>query len=341
VGSPLIASVSFALLLATTHLAHSQQALVRPEQFTGFAESALPAANANGMLLAQNESAIEQSRLYRQTTPQVRVGVDANGNALAETDEGDAENDSFGSQKIMKTQERPTTFVVTGGASLVYTDNVALTRRGAIDDVFAVVDAGITWSPKVGHHLEPFFGFRASIFRYDQAEDLDFQNLGFGVGVAWTPPSLRGISIFARYDFTELLNRDGDQILMDHTITLGIQKGIALGRSHGLAFGATAMFGISDPDSAQRSQLGAFISYRLQLTRKLETDFLFRPAVHFYTDSGRVDFNQILSWNLRYRFTDWAEVNATVSYGVNRSERSTFDYNVLTTGVGVGMSIRF
>ena len=341
-SSPLIHSVaSVAILCAATNLAMAQQAVVRAGERTHLREPAFAQVNANGMLLAQNDASIEQSRLYRHTTPRFGYGVDANGNALPEPEASTVEDDSFGEQKILKDQARPTSFVVTGGASLVYTDNVALTRRGTIDDVFAIVDAGITWTPRVRRDLEPFVGFRASVFRYDKATDLDFYNLGFAAGVAWTPPSMRGVSVFARYDFTELLNRDSDQILMDHAITLGLQKSVALGRSHGFAFGATASFGISDPDSAQRSQIGAFFSYRLQLTRKLETDFLYRPAIHFYTDSGRADLNQILSWNLRYRFNDWAELNATVSYGLNRSERSAFDYNALTTGVGAGVTIRF
>ncbi len=293
------------------------------------------------MALAQNESAIEQARLYRQTTTPVSLGVDANGTAITETESTSSDDDSFGAQQILKTQERQRSFTVTGNASFVYTDNVALTRRGEQDDVFGVIDAGINWSRQLSHNLEANVGFRASIFRYDKAQSLDFENLGFGMGLAWAPPGLGGISVFGRYDFTELLNRDGHQILMDHTLTLGVQKAVALGRSHGFTVGATAMFGLSDPSAAERSQLGAFIGYHLQLSRKLETDFLYRPAVHFYTAASRTDFNQILSWTMRYRFNEWADLNATFSYGVNRSDRTVFDYNVMTSGAGIGGSVRF
>ena len=110
---------------------------------------------------------------------------------------------------------------------------------------------------------------------------------------------------------------------------------------HGFTVGAVGIIGLSDPRSAERSQLGAFLGYHLQLTRRLQTEIFYRPAVHFYTDSGRADFNQIISWNLRYRFNDWAELNATASYGLNRSDRSVFDYNVLTTGASVALTLRF
>ncbi|MDQ6655923.1 MAG: hypothetical protein M3Y80_08935 [Verrucomicrobiota bacterium] len=322
-------------------MSFAQQTIVPPGPSDTFGQSSLPLFDPNGMTLAQNESAIEQSRLYRETIPPVSVGVDANGTAVADTESTSSDDDSFGAQQILKSQERQRSFTVTGNASVVYTDNVALTRRGEQDDVFGVVDAGINWAHIVSNNLEANVGFRASIFRYDKAESLDFENLGFGMGLAWAPPGLKGFSLFGRYDFTELLNRDGDQILMDHTLTLGVQKAVALGRSHGFTFGATAMFGLSDPSAAERSQLGAFIGYHLQISRKLETDFLYRPAVHFYTGASRTDFNQILSWTMRYRFNGWAELNATLSYGVNRSDHSVFDYNVLTTGAGIGLIVRF
>ncbi len=305
------------------------------------AEIPLPVGvTSDGMLLAHNSAAIEQSRLYREAVPSTSVGVDANGTAIAETEATAADDDSFGTQKILKSEERVRVFALTAGSSLVYTDN-ALTRRGERADTFAVVDVAANWSPRIGQDLEASFGLRASMFRYHKTPDFDFQNLGFGAGLAWNPPSWRGTSLFARYDFTELFGGDGHQILMDHNLTLGVQKSVALGRSHGFTIGLAGVAGLSDPGAAQRSQIGAFLGYHLQLTRALGADFLYRPAVHFYTDSGRIDANQILSWNLRYRFTDWAELNASFGYGFNRSDSSVFDYNVLTTGVGLGVNVRF
>jgi hypothetical protein len=149
------------------------------------------------------------------------------------------------------------------------------------------------------------------------------------------------VTLFAGYDFTELLRSNGGHILTDHLFAVGAQRTFVLGRSHALLLGVNGALGISDPSSAQRDQLGASILYRLQITRKAETEFLLRPAVYFYNHPGRVDFNQILGWNLRYRFTNWAEFNAYVSYALNRSETAAFDYDVFTTGAGGAFTIRF
>ena len=297
--------------------------------------SAVPQAHA------QADAAIEQSRLYRDTSAPTGVGVDANGSALPAAEATNSSDDSFGAQMILKNQEKLQPFVLSGGASLLYTSNVALTRSGTRDDVFAVADAGVAWTPRLPNNLEASIGAHASIFRYDRTSALDFESLGFGVGLSWNPPMLRGASVFARYDFTELLNRSGNEILMDHTLTLGAQKAFVFGRSHALTIGAVGTVGISDPYAAQRDQLGAFIGYHLQLTRSFDADLLYRPAVHFYNASGRTDFNQVLSCNFRYRLTRWADLTASFSYGANRSDEAVFDYNVLTTGVTAAVDVRF
>jgi len=345
VASPASRLLCAVCLLALAELAPAQQAVLPPDQFNPLGLAPLPpipTVTPYGMALAQNDSAIEQAGLRRNTVAPTSVGVDANGMALAGPDATSSpDDDSFGAQMILKNQERLRSFVLTGGVSFVYTNNVALTRRAERHDVFGIVDAGLGWTRRLTSELEGNFAARASIFRYDRTTDLDFQNLGFGAGLSWTPGSLGGANIFARYDFTELLDRHGDQILMEHALTLGVQKNLALGRSHGFVLGISGTVAFSDPAAAQREQLGAFISYHLQLTRKWETDLLYRPALHFYTASDRIDLNQIVSWNLRYRFTDWADLNASFIYGLNRSDHSVFDYDVIMTGAALALSLRF
>lgn len=333
VVSPLHFTLSAVVCLASAGVALGQ---ITSPSFSG------TSFNPYGVALAQNNSAIEQARLFRESEAAPRPTVDANGNQIGPLhDTSTSTDDSFGAQLILKNQERPRPYVVTGGLALFHTDNVALTRTGERADEFFVADASFAWSPKLGNNLEATLGLHAALFRYVDTGALDFENLGATAGLAWSPPALRGFTLFGRYDFTELLGTDGDQILMDHTFTLGLQKTVALGRSHGVTFGLLGMAGISDPYAAQRDQLAAFLSYHIQLTRNLEADLLARPAVHFYNAGGRTDFNQILSGSLRYRFNPWAEASAFLSYGWNRSDRTVFDYDVLTAGGGVAVTIRF
>jgi len=260
--------------------------------------------------------------------------------ALADS-ESSSSDDSFGDQVILKSQPRMPTFAISADASIFYTNNVALTRRGQIDDSFLVAHVGGNWTPRIAAGLDGQFGVSVATFRYNDTSALDFTNLSFGGGLYWTPVKLGGITLFSRYDFIELLNRDSDEILQDHEFTLGAQKVFALGRSHSFTVGAIGMAGITSPKSAQRNQAGVFVGYRALLTRALEMELLYRGAFFSYSDSSRDDFNQVVSLSLRYHFTPWAEANAFLSYGDNRSDQSAFDYRVLTTGAGVGATVRF
>src|SRR3954454_3531499 len=207
--------------------------------------------NANGIALAQNNPAIDQARLLRDAVPPTSQGVNAYGTALPAGDASISDDDSMGAQQILKTQEQPRPWILTGNASLVYTNNAALTRNAMRDDVFAAVDASLFWSGRVRPELDVNFGAHAALFRYRDISALDFEDLGFGAGVVWSPSSLRGVSFFARYDLTELLDNDAHEILMDHSITLGAQKTFVFGRAHNLTVGALGLANWSDPDDAQ------------------------------------------------------------------------------------------
>ena len=326
VASPIVTLISGGCLFALAQWSWAQQ-------------TSTPNVDANGLLLAQNDAAIEQARLFQNPSGITKSTVTADGMALG--DSSPSTDDSFGDQAILKSQPRPRLFTVTGDATIFYTNNVALSRRGEIDDTFFVGHAGGSWTPHLGRNLDAQLGASVSTFRYNDTSSLDFTNLGFGTGLFWNPESLRGIGIFARYDFIELLNRHSAEILQDHEFTLGAQKVFALGRSHAITIGGTAMAGISNPRVAQRDQLGMFFGYQLQISRSLDTEVSYRPALHFYNSNGRVDLNQVVSWNLRYHITPWSEVNAFFSFGSNRSDRSVFDYDVVTTGFGLGLTARF
>ena len=207
--------------------------------------------------------------------------------------------------------------------------------------MFGVAEVGIAWTPRLSPTVEANAGAHASLFRYVRTPELDFANLGLGVGLAWTPQNLGGVGFFARYDLTELLGSDGDHILTDNVFTAGGQKVFVFGRAHALTLGATGSLGISDPQSAQRHQVSAFASYHVQIARDFGADLLWRPAAHFYEQLDRTDLNNILSLTLRYRISKFADLSAFASYGGNRSETEAFDYDVLTTGAGVVLAVRW
>ena len=265
------------------------------------------AVDANGNLLAQNAT-IEQARLFARPVGTESTGMTADGTPLPGSEGGNTDDDSFGAQQILKSQPpRPPEFTVSGDASMFYTTNVALTRRHTIDDGFFVSNAAFSWNHVINPEFQIQAGLRASIFRYVNTSALDFENLGAGAGVAWAPHNPWGMTFFARYDFSELLDKHSREILEDHEFTFGAQKVWAFNRTHALTAGIIGSVGISDPFAAQRDQIGGFAGYHVNLTRQMDAELTYRLSGFFYNAGGRDDFNQAVSLAVRYHITPWAD----------------------------------
>jgi hypothetical protein len=287
----------------------------------------------------QPAASIERARLF-QNTPNSTVNAD--GMALA-TDESEASSDdSFGTQVILKKRERPKTVSLTGDVSAFFTDNAALTPNDKIDDVFFVTNAGASWTPRINPQLEAQLNAHASIFRYGSTSALDFENLGLGAALFWTPRHFADIALFARYDFIELLDRHSDEILRDHEFTVGGQKIFAVGHSQSFfTLGASVTGDIAEPSAAQRQMAAIFAGYHWQITRAFEAELYYRLAGYFYNHADHADCNQVVSGSLRYRLSRNADLNGFVSFSSNRSDKTRFDYNAVTAGGGIAVTVRF
>lgn len=312
--------------------------LLSRKQILFVAASVLLGASAYGQ---SSSSAVEEQRLYERTAPPTSGNVTPDGMALPQSENTTSEDESFGAQQILKTQEKVQDFTLSGGASTFFTNNVALTRKDTISDAFFVGDAGLSWTPRINSQLQFLAGGGASIFRYFDTSALDFESFTAGFGLLWTPPNAWGIGVLGRYDFTELLDRHSSEILEDHEFSLAVQKLLVLGRSHALTFGVLGSAGISDPFSEQRDQIGFAVGYHLQLTRQLGGDLGYRHSWYFYNDGGRTDLNQVFSLGLHYAINRLATIDGVLSGAVNSSNRAAFRYDVLSSGGGLGLTVHF
>lgn len=288
----------------------------------------------------ESNPAIEQSRLFPRTVPPTADTVSTGGLSMPEGETSAAGDESFGAQQILKTQEKIPNFTISAGVTGYFTNNVALTHNATQSEGFFVGDAGFSWTPRLNPQFQFQLGAGASLFRYETSA-LDFESLGAGTGIIWTPPNFWGLVWIGRYDFVELLDRHSNQILQDHEFSLSVQKLFVLGRSHALSFALIGSAGIADPFNEQRDQAGLVIGYHLQLTRYLGSDFGYRLSGYFYNGGGRDDVNQVLSLGLHYNIRPWLAINAFLSAAKNHSNQSVFKYEVFNTGGGLGLFIRF
>jgi hypothetical protein len=309
-----LTSLILALLLSTLGVARSQQAI----------------------------SSITQSRLFTNPTAPGTTYVDANGTALPEDENAaGAGDDSFGTQRILKNQERRRIFTVFADASAFHTNNVDLIPHGSRSDSFLAANVGAAWRPAIRQDLIADFSGGGSLFRYDRATELDFEKLWAGVGLSWAVPRAPGIIVFGRYDFSEVLDASSNQLLQDHELSIGAQKIFVFGRSHFLATGLTGILGLSTPRSQQRDQAAIHAAYHLQITRSFDVDLLYRYAGQFYNEGGRIDRNQTLSLAMGIAATRWLRVAGSISAARNDSNQSAFEYDVFNIGGGLKLEVTF
>lgn len=91
----------------------------------------------------QAVSSITQSRLFTNPQTPGTTSVDANGNIIPESAATSSGDSSFGTQIILKSQERPPSFNIFGDVSGFYTNNADLTPRRVRSDFFSFP----TWEP--------------------------------------------------------------------------------------------------------------------------------------------------------------------------------------------------
>lgn len=285
-------------------------------------------------------SAINQSRLFAPPTAKTAEAFETPEDESAE-ETAQPSDESFGTQLILKSQERPQPFTVFGDVSGFYTNNVDLRPDHTRSDSFLVADAGAAWRGIISQGLSADASIATSIFRYNRASELDFERFSAGMGLSWVIPNGRGIVAYGRYDFAELINRHSDELLRDHEFTLGAQRTFVFNRSHFLTAGVSGIAGISTPHSQQRDQVAPFAAYHLQLSRSFSADVSYRYAAQFYNDGGRIDNNETLSISLGVAVTRWMRVEGVLSGAKNDSNRSTFSYDVLNGGGAVRAGIRF
>ena len=292
----------------------------------------------------QAVSSITQSRLFTNPTAPGSAAVDANGTALADEDEensAQSDNDSFGTQIILKNQEPRRIFTFFTDVSAFHTSNVDLVRDGSRSDSFLAANVGGFWRPAIRSDLIADISAGSSLLRYDHRSELDFEKLWAGAGLSWAIPRAPGLIAFVRYDFSEVLDANSNELLQDHELSVGGQKIFGFGRSHFLATGLTGILGLSNPRSQQRDQAAIHAAYHLQITRSLDLDLVYRFAAQFYTAGDRIDRNQTLSMAMGVAATRWLRVAGSISTARNDSNESAFEYDVFNLGGGLRLEITF
>ncbi len=284
---------------------------------------------------------VEQSRNFRTSPNIAPAGPQTAPQLDSDLQTGNAGDDSFGSQQILKHQEKWQPFSAFAAESAFFTNNVALARRGQRSDALMNSVFGLGYDRPLTPDLTLTFSLQGAVFRYDKYSQLDFESIDAGAGLSCHLRNLGDITVSLRYDFTDLISgENGNEILRNHALTLDAEKVFTLSRAQSVLAGASASVEWAAPTIAQRDEFGIYAGYQLQVSRSVDANASYRLGFFPYQGDRR-DWNQVFSLGLRYRLCRWITVGCSAFAGLNSSNQSAFDYSVFNGGCNVTATIRF
>ncbi len=299
-------------------------------------------ALASASAFAQSPTAnarVEQAQKFRpEASAQDSGSLPAFSLDQAPASPGDPD---LGEQVILRRKEKLTPFKLFADVSGFYTSNAALTDKHTVDDFFLVAQVGASYQTQVVPNLYAEATVRQATFRYAKFDELDFDSLNAGAGLTYVSRPLWGLAFSVRYNFNRLTDgSQHDEFFKNHTVTLAVQKTYELSKAHYLYGGYASVFGWSEPVAPQRDEHGIYLGYHASLSRSISADASYRIALFDYVH-GRADWNQSLTVAVKWDATRWLSIAASISGGLNHSNREVFDYKVFSGGVGITASIAF
>lgn len=293
------------------------------------------------MALSEGSAQLVQSAREISAQQNRKFSVPASELRSARSGESGSQESSFGEQEILKQPERSRRLQSFAEVGAFVTDNVALSRHDRRGDAFLQATFGFSYRHEVTSNLSLQTDVQYAAYRYDRFGALDFDSLDTGLEANYRLERLGGLDLFARYNFNDLFDADGDSVFQNHTFAAGLQKQVTIGDAHTFYAGVSGQLAMSDPEFSERSEGWAYAGYRLQATQKLEAALAYRYGFFHYDEQDRSDHNHSVSLDLVYRFTDWLSAAANSYLGWNRSDQNVFNYDVANAGGALSLRWRF
>ncbi len=292
---------------------------------------------------AQNASqAVDRSQLFR-TQPGVLPGEQTQQSSTELGYAAPSANDQdLGIQAILRRQEQYKAFTISVSTPYYWTSNVALARRGEVDDGVFAPAFSLLYQPHIWQTLYGEIGVAQQLFYYNTYSDFNFGSFDAIAGLVYYLPQVHDLSIRLRYDYNRLTSDDWDEFFSNHQIILMAEMPFRFGRAMQLSVGAVADISPgADPQGPHRNEFDIYVGYQAQLTRALSLDAAARVQLKDYYEGGRTDWSEIVALTANYRVRDWLIVSAITSFAWNQSNQDVFEYKVVNLGGAVGLTVRF
>jgi hypothetical protein len=248
--------------------------------------------------------------------------------------------DELGPIIVLKRAPRYQPIHVFSDSQYLYNSNVLLTPSNEhADEVFAET-LGANFSPRLINGLASTVFVRQQFIRYSNLGRFNFATQAAGLSLQYPVRNwfiLSGGFEADRY-FAE---KDDDEFLKDFDLSFGIRRGQYLHQRVFLYYGYQFNWLPSSPSNLSSLNNAVYAGVNLALLEQLTFMLAGRVRGLAYYQNSQFDLTYSLNASLIYKFNNYVNVRAFVSYAKNDSDNATSDYEGLTAGGGLGLTLGF
>jgi Putative beta-barrel porin 2 len=261
-------------------------------------------------------------------------------NGFASASEAD---DDLGQQLILKETPKNRPFRAYMDQFALWSNNAANVASGEQTDWMWGQRVGLGWQQKIAGHWFADVSVSQGMYRYRRTSALDFEAMEAMASILDVEPRFWNVVLVGAFGFTRITNNQfEDSLLNSLSGRLGAQRLILLDRKNSIQVALSADWDLTnDVEQVFRDEYSLDIAYKYKFTRDLSLSLAYRMTHFNYREVPRSDLLHVIGATVSYTPKNWMEVYATASYALNDSNIDFFDYETTSSGVGLGMKLKF
>jgi hypothetical protein len=249
-------------------------------------------------------------------------------------------SDDLGPIVVLKRAPAYRPFRVYSDSQFLYNSNITLAPSQRDDDEVFVETLGASFAPRLVKGLASSFYARQQVVRYATLNNFDFNAQTAGLNLQ--RPVRNWFILSGGFEASRYLLRETDkEFLKDFDLSLGIRRGQYLHARVFLYYGYQFNWTPTTPSDLSRVDNAGFVGVNVALLQQLTLQVAYRLRGLAYYQDARFDYDQSLNASLIYKFNDYINARAFVTYANNTSDKTGFEYRVLTGGGGLGLSLQY
>ncbi len=252
-------------------------------------------------------------------------------------------DDDIGQQLILKETPKDRPFRATLDEFALWSNNAANVASGEQSDWMWGQRAGVGWQKRIAGHWFADVSASQGIYRYRRSGALDFEAMEAMASILDVEPRFWNVVLVGSFGFTRITNNNfEDSLLNSLSGRLGAQRLIVLDRKNSIQVALGADWDLTnDVEQVFRDEYSLDLTYKYKIMRDLAVSLAYRMTYFNYREVPRADLLHVMGATVSYTPKNWMELYATASYALNDSDIDFFDYETASTGVGLGLKLKF